>query len=180
MQNYEESYTLVVDGESCSGKSEMAKHVMEYLTNMRTFGVVGGAGPGRSNPANFTNRRVENDEGPLGSHTRPFIGRELTELGALVMEAHVVFEAFGHAKTAANDNSSKVHRRAAAANDAGTPASTLLPHATASTRTQRPLTPFPRRSHAVPRWPSTPSSRSHRGGWAAVRRSIHSCWRRAA
>mmetsp|Transcript_75676 Transcript_75676/g.215397 ORF Transcript_75676/g.215397 Transcript_75676/m.215397 type:complete len:167 (-) Transcript_75676:735-1235(-) len=111
MKNYEESYTLVVDGESGSGKSEMAKHIVEYLTNMRTIGVAGGAGPGRANPANFTNRRVENDEGPLGSHIRPFIGRGLTELGALVMEAHVVFEAFGHAKTLANDNSSKVRRR---------------------------------------------------------------------
>ena len=108
MHQYKESYTIVVDGESGSGKTEITKHIIEYLANMRPFGMVGGAGVSRLNPANFTSQRVENDEGPLGSTSRPFIGSDLTELSGLLMEAQVIFEAFGHAKTTANENSSKV------------------------------------------------------------------------
>ena len=122
MHGTRQSQVIMCEGQSGSGKSEIAKLILQYLTNIKHLDDFQSSIPTK------TKRRVA--KGPLGMYENPFIfgppspspststapqpafddESAPNHISRILMNAMVVLEAFGSAKTLENDNSSRFGR----------------------------------------------------------------------
>ena len=90
-----EDQAVLISGESGAGKTEACKLVLEYLMEMSAR--TPKAGPGHD----------AGGHGIVGTHTLLDPGIGLDRLEDQCMQAQIIFESFGNAKTVRNDNSSR-------------------------------------------------------------------------
>ena len=94
------SQTIVIQGVGGTGKSENAKLIVNYLVNLKSLS---------ESPPLPEPKKKRLPSGPLGMAENPFVlGPEITQFDKVLLAAISTVESFSSAKTATNDNSSRV------------------------------------------------------------------------